>query len=140
VPHTAQALDHRRRGDLLLQISKTLGKRLALLSIVRSMAAHGQSKLIQQGICRNRMRQKASIAGNLVRPKMAHLTGGQNQPQPRPPVVDVPAQVNTTYWAGNVDISQKNVHVVPRFQGRPSLIGVLSLDDFKLSPGQESND
>ncbi len=86
------------------------------------------------------MRQKASIAGNLVRPKMAHLIRGQNQPQPRPAVVDVPAQVNTTYRAGNVDISQKNVHIVLCIQGRPSLISVLSLDDFKLSPGQECND
>jgi hypothetical protein len=58
VPHTLQALDHRRRGDLLLQISKRLGKRLALLSIVRSKAVRSQSKLIQQGICRNWMRQK----------------------------------------------------------------------------------
>jgi hypothetical protein len=140
VLQTAQALDHRRRGDLLLQISETLGKRLRLLSMVRSKAVRSQSNLIQQGIGWDWMGQKASITGNLVRPKMAHLTRGQDQPQPRPAVVDVPAQFNATYRAGNVDISQKNVHIVPSIQGRPSLIHVLSLDDFKLSPGQECND
>jgi hypothetical protein len=140
VPHTAEALDHRRRGDLLVQISERLGKRLALLSMVRSMTVRSQSNLIQQGICRDWMGQKTSIAGNLVRSKMAHLTRGQDQPQPRPAVVDVPAQFNTTYRAGNVDISQKNVYIVLSIQGRPSFSHVLSLDDFKLSPGQECND
>jgi hypothetical protein len=69
-----------------LQISEMLGKRLAFLSMVRSMAVRSQSKLIQQGICWNRMRQKASIAGNLVRPKMAHLikASGSKATSPNP--------------------------------------------------------
>ena len=67
---------------------------------------------------------------------MAHLIRGQDQPQSRPAVVDVPAQFNTACWAGDVDIRQKNVYIVPRFQGCPSLIRVLSLDDFEVSPGQ----
>jgi hypothetical protein len=104
------------------------------------MAMRSQSNLFEQGIGWDWMGQKTSITGNLVRPKMAHLIRGKNQPQPRPAVVDVPAQFNTTYRVGNVDVSQENVHIVSRIQGRPSFIHILSLDDFKLSPGQKCND
>jgi hypothetical protein len=39
----------------------------------RLVAARSQSNFIQQGIGWNGMRQKTSVAGNLVGPKMAHL-------------------------------------------------------------------
>src|SRR5918993_888755 len=105
----------------------------------RSMTANCQSDLLQQRICRYRMGQKTPIARNLVRSKMAHLIRGQNQTQPRPAVMDVLAQFNTVHQTGDVNIGQENVYIFTCFQGCPSLIRVLGLDDFKLSPGQDGD-
>jgi hypothetical protein len=81
----------------------------------RLTAARSHSNLVQQGICWDRMRQKTSVAGNLVGPKMADLFRGQDHPQLRPAAMDVPAQFNTACWTG--DVSQENVYIILRFQG-----------------------
>lgn len=72
-PICRQSLDAEGTNPLYApDCSKNVGWELSGVE-VHSMTAHSQSNLIQQGIGRDGMRQKTSITGNLVRPKMAHL-------------------------------------------------------------------